>query len=91
MRISGQTQIKTKKFIKFLCRYEELSTSYNACMKKLSKKDKYLSQNIKQAEILRFKNLQLINEAIKLNKEIEEICFKFLDLLDHKSDVVRIT
>jgi hypothetical protein len=58
-------------------------------MKKLSKASKYLRQAVKESEYFRVQNSQIMNENIKLNKTLQKICFKYLDLVDSKNDEVR--
>lgn len=62
---------------------------------KLSKKSKQLKKVLSETELLKFKfeqlsaeNSNLNAEKLKLNRKIEEICFRFLDLIDRRSDEV---
>lgn len=73
--------------VKFL-RYDELSQSYNKCVKKLCKKSKQLKKVLFEAELLKFKNCQLANDNMELNKKIEQVGFRFFGLMDRRSEEV---
>lgn len=74
--------------ISFCPRYDELRQSYNKCVKKLGKKSKQLKKVLQEAELLKFKNCQLVNESMELNKKIEQVCFRFFGLMDRRSEEV---
>ncbi|CAO1381118.1 unnamed protein product [Diamesa hyperborea] len=69
-------------------KFDELTKAHSECIKKVTKKNKYLHQIIGEAEILRFKNEQITAENIELNKTIEKICIKYLNLIDRRNDEV---
>lgn len=72
-----------------LNRYDELRDAYSKCVKKLCGKSKQLKRVLQEAELEKFKNIQLSSENIELNKKIEEVCHRFLRLLDRRNDEVR--
>ena len=69
-------------------KFDELTKAHSECIKKVTKKNKYLNQVIGEAEILKFKNEQITTENMELNKTIEQICIKYLNLIDRRSDEV---
>lgn len=58
-------------------------------MKKLCGKSKQLKRVLQEAELEKFKNIQLSSENIELNKKVEEVCYRFLRLLDKRNEEVR--
>ncbi|KAG5679824.1 hypothetical protein PVAND_009362 [Polypedilum vanderplanki] len=65
-------------------KYDDLRESYSRCVKKLSKKSRQLKKVLQEAEFQRFLNIQLRDENIKLHEKIEQVCYRFLDLLDRR-------
>lgn len=71
-------------------KYDELTKAHSKCIKKVSKRNKYLHHIIREAEILRFKKEQLTIENRELNKTIETICIKYLNLIDRRNEEVTL-
>lgn len=71
-------------------KFDELTKAHSKCIKKVAKKSKYLHQIIAEAEILRFKSEQITTENMELNKTIEKICIKYLNLVDRRNDEVTL-
>ena len=71
-------------------KFDELTKAHSKCIKKITKKNKYLYQIIGEAEILRFKNEQITTENLELNRTIEKICIKYLNLIDRRFEEVTL-
>lgn len=71
-------------------KFDELTKAHSRCIKKVAKKNKYLHQIIAEAEILKFKSEQITTENMELNKTIEKICIKYLNLVDRRNDEVTL-
>lgn len=67
-------------------KYDELRESYGKSVKNVCKKDKYLRQLLNETEKLRFHNYQITEENKELNLKIANICYKYLELLDQRSE-----
>lgn len=62
--------------------------AYSKCLGRLVRKSKQLKTILQEAEIHSFKNVQLQNENKSLNEKIESVCFRFLRLMDRRSEEV---
>lgn len=78
--------MKFKSFYHF--RYDDVCKSYSRSVKKLCKKNKQLKKLLQEAEFQRFINIQLHDTNILLHQKIEQICLRYLHLLDKRNDEV---
>lgn len=68
--------------------FEELSTTYKKCLKQLSKKEKQMRSAVHDREVLIAK-YDLLYEKFKfLQKQLEEICCKYLHLQSKKNEEI---
>lgn len=68
--------------------YEELSTTYKKCLKQLSKKDKQMRSAMHEREMLMSKYDLLYEKYKYLQKQLEELCCKYLHLQSRKNEEI---
>lgn len=68
--------------------YEELSTTYKKCLKQLSRKDKQMRSAVHDREILMAKYDLLYEKYKFLQKQLEELCCKYLHLQSKKNEEI---
>lgn len=71
-------------------KFDELTKAHSKCIKKITKKNKYLIQIMGEAEILKFKYEQISIENMESNRTIEKICIKYLNLIDRRNQEVTV-
>lgn len=68
--------------------YEELSTTYKKCLKQMSKKEKQVRSAVHEREILMAKYDLLYEKYKFLQKQLEELCCKYLHLQSKKNEEI---
>lgn len=69
-------------------RYTELQQAYSKCVQKLYKRGKQTKKLLREVEMEKFKNTQLMTKNVELNDKVEQVCFRFFKLLDRQSEEV---
>lgn len=67
-------------------KYDDLRDCYIKSVKKINKKNKQLKKVIQDAEFQRFLNIQLQQENVKLHEKIEDICHRYIMLMDKRCE-----
>lgn len=82
-------RISRDHFLYYIHRYDELRHSYSKCVHKLVKKTNQLKKVLREAEMKNFVNVQLTDKNRQLNEKMEQVCYRFFDLMDRRSEEVR--
>jgi hypothetical protein len=69
-------------------KYTDARDSYGRLVKKLAKKSKQMKQVLEMAEFEKCVNNQLKETNAKLHETIDQVCFRYLDLLDIRVEEV---
>jgi hypothetical protein len=70
-------------------KYNDVRESYDRVVKKLIRKKKQMRQALQMAEFQKCVNNQLKETNAKLHETVEQVCFRYLDLLDIRIEEVK--
>ncbi|CRK92924.1 CLUMA_CG006673, isoform A [Clunio marinus] len=83
-RRNFKENLETNSNVLMQYKYDDLKKSQSKAIKNLYRKNKQVKKLLKEVEIEKFRNIQLTEENLRLNKKVEHLCFRFLSLMDRR-------